>query len=86
MTPTYPQEDRDRSFLLVVSGRIHQAQFLASWTKDYLRMVEIQAGWADVCDTQRQGKVQGWASLKKREDAVAAFGMCSSATCAETCN
>ena len=86
MTPTYPQEDRDRSFFLVVSG---QAQFLANWTrfKDHLQdNVENQPGWANVFDNQRQGKVQGWASLKNGEDAVTALSMCSSATCSETCN
>jgi len=89
MTPTYPQEDRDCSFLLVVSGWIHQASFLASWQefKDNMReiVVKAQPGWADVYANQ-QGKMQGWASLRHREDVVAAFSMCSSATCAETCN
>jgi hypothetical protein len=71
-------KDGDGDFLLVVSGSTLSAPYLAGWQefKDHIRqVVKEQPGWVDVYSSQSQhrGEVQGWARLRDREDADAAY-------------
>jgi hypothetical protein len=71
-------KDGDGDFLLVVSGSTRSAPYLAGWQefKDHIRkVVKEQPGWVDVYSSQSQhrGEVQGWARLRDREDADAAY-------------
>ena len=75
-------KESDGDFLLVVSGTIRYAPYLASWQefKDHLRkVVKEQPGWAEVCSSQgyRRGEMQGWCRIRDREDADAVFSTCS---------
>ncbi|EUC34993.1 hypothetical protein COCCADRAFT_3734 [Bipolaris zeicola 26-R-13] len=71
-------KEGDGDYLLVVSGVMRYAPYLAGWQefKDHLRkVVKEQPGWADVYSSQghRRGEMQGWCRLKDREDADAVF-------------
>lgn len=73
-------KEGDGDYLLVVSGVMRYAPYLAGWQefKDHLRkVVKEQPGWADVYSSQgrRRGEMQGWCRLKDREDADAVFSM-----------
>jgi hypothetical protein len=79
-----PQHDGGGDFLLIISGSKRNAPYLAGWQefKDHMRgIVKEQPGWADVFQSQRPGEMQGWARLRGREDADAAYSKCASATC-----
>jgi hypothetical protein len=70
----------DGDFLLVISGSTRSSPFLAGWQKfkDHIRkVVQEQPGWVDICSSQSQlrGEMQGWARLRDREDADAAYSM-----------
>ncbi|KAF1913714.1 hypothetical protein BDU57DRAFT_319571 [Ampelomyces quisqualis] len=71
-------KDGDGDFLLVVSGSTRSASYLSGWQefKDHIRkVVKEQPGWVDVysSQSQRRGEMQGWARLRDREDADAAY-------------
>lgn len=71
-------KDGDGDFLLVISGLIRHAPYLTGWQefKDHIRkVVKEQPGWVDVhsSQSQRRGEMQGWARLRDRDDADAAF-------------
>jgi hypothetical protein len=71
-------KEGDEDFLLVVSGTIRCAPYLAGWQefKDHLRkVIKEQPGWVDVYSSQgqRKGEMQGWCRLKDREDADAVY-------------
>jgi hypothetical protein len=73
-------KDGDGDFLLVVSGSTRSAPYLSGWQefKDHIRkVVKEQPGWVDVYSSQtsRRGEMQGWARLKDRADADAAYSM-----------
>jgi hypothetical protein len=74
----YTWKDGDGDFLLVVSGSKSNAHYLKGWQefKDDIRKLAIeQPGWTDVHPSQSRGGMQGWAKLKNREDADAAYSM-----------
>ncbi|KAF2031264.1 hypothetical protein EK21DRAFT_63565 [Setomelanomma holmii] len=71
-------KDGDGDFLLVISGSTRHAPYLSGWQefKDHIRkVVKEQPGWVDVVSSQsqRRGEMQGWARLRDREDADAAY-------------
>ncbi|KAL5118370.1 hypothetical protein ACEQ8H_003719 [Pleosporales sp. CAS-2024a] len=71
-------KEGDDDFLLVISGSTHNASYLTGWQefKDHIRkVVSEQPGWVDVysSQSQRRGEKQGWARLKERDDADAAY-------------
>ncbi|KAF2819873.1 hypothetical protein CC86DRAFT_361252 [Ophiobolus disseminans] len=71
-------KDGDGDFLLVISGSMRHTPYLAGWQefKDHIRkVVKEQPGWVDVfsSQSQRRGEMQGWARLRDREDADAAY-------------
>ncbi|KAH8723946.1 hypothetical protein GQ44DRAFT_619175 [Phaeosphaeriaceae sp. PMI808] len=78
-------EGGDGEFLLVISGPTRNAPYLADWQgfKDNIRkVVKEQPGWVDVHANQggqilRRGDRQGWARLKEKEDADAAYSFYS---------
>jgi hypothetical protein len=73
-------KEGDGDFLLVISGSTRSSPFLTGWQefKDHIRkVVKEQPGWVDVYSSQSQrcGEMQGWARLRDREDADAAYSM-----------
>jgi hypothetical protein len=69
MSSTGSWKDGDGDYLLVVSGGWQEF-------KDHIRkVVKEQPGWVDVyaSQSQRRGEMQGWARLRDREDADAAY-------------
>jgi hypothetical protein len=65
-------------FLLVISGSTCSSPFLTGWQefKDHIRkVVKEQPGWVDVysSQSQRRDEMQGWARLRDRGDADAAY-------------
>jgi hypothetical protein len=78
MSSTGSWKDGDGDYLLVVSGSTRHAPYLTGWQefKDHIRkVVKEQPGWVDVysSSSQRRGEMQGWARLRDREDADAAY-------------
>ncbi|KAL5404119.1 hypothetical protein PMIN06_013045 [Paraphaeosphaeria minitans] len=71
-----PRKDADGDYLLVVSGQLRKAPYLADWKafKDHIRMVvKEQPGWSNVCEGKIRGDMQGWCRLKDKEDANSVY-------------
>jgi hypothetical protein len=80
MTNNTLWKDGDGDFLLVVSGSTRNAPYLSGWQefKDHIRkVVKEQPGWVDVYSSQtsRPREMQGWARLRDKADADAAYSM-----------
>jgi hypothetical protein len=72
-------KEGDDDFLLVISGSTRSSPFLTGWRefKDHIRkIVKEQPGWVDVysSQSQRRDEMQGWARLRDRGNADAAYG------------
>lgn len=72
------KKDADGDYLLVASGQIRKAPYLADWKgfKDHIRkVVKEQPGWTNVYEGQARGEGQGWCRLKDKEDANAVYSL-----------
>lgn len=76
MAFSFSRKDTDGEYLLVVSGQLSKAPYLADWKvfKDQIRkVVKEQPGWSNVCEGRSRGDAQGWCRLKDKEDANAVY-------------
>lgn len=72
------KKDVDGDYLLVASGQISKAPYLADWKvfKDHIRkVVKEQPGWTNVYQGQVRGEGQGWCKLKDKEDSNAVYSL-----------
>ncbi|KAF9734993.1 hypothetical protein PMIN01_06398 [Paraphaeosphaeria minitans] len=70
------RKDADGDYLLVVSGQLRKAPYLADWKafKDHIRkVVKEQPGWSNVCEGKTRGDMQGWCRLKDKEDSNSVY-------------
>ena len=79
MSGPVTRKDADGDYLLVASGQIRKAPYLADWKafKDHIRnVVKDQPGWTNVCEGSTRGEGQGWCRLRDQEDATAVYSSC----------
>lgn len=72
------ETNNSENFMLIASGSRQYAPFLVGWQdfKDNLRkIVAKQPGWTNVSEGPREGEMQGWVRLDRKDDAEAAYGM-----------
>jgi hypothetical protein len=73
------KEGGQHNYLLIASGPKGYAPYLGGWQefKDFVRKyVKGQPSWTNVLPGQRRGDVEGWTTMKDKEDAENVYSMC----------